>query len=227
MTVPAEPLSVRRRLAAEAIGSFFLFAAVIGSGVMAEALAGGNVAVALLGNTLATGAMLFVLIVMLGPVSGAQFNPAVSLVMALRGELGWGEAAAFVLAQLCGGLLGALAAHLMFGLPILQVSLHTRSGIGQWSGEAIATFGLILTIVGTIEHRPSWVAPSVALYIVSAYWFTSSTSFANPAITIVRSLTDSFAGIAPRDVPMFVAAQLVGALAGMAAGAALFGRSAR
>jgi glycerol uptake facilitator-like aquaporin len=227
MTVPAEPLSVRRRLAAEATGSFFLFAAVIGSGVMAEALAGGNIAVALLGNTLATGAMLFVLIVMLGPVSGAHFNPAVSMVMALRRELDWGEAAAFVLAQLCGGLLGALAAHLMFGLPILQVSLHTRSGIGQWSGEAIATFGLILTIVGTIEHRRSWVAPSVALYIVSAYWFTSSTSFANPAITIVRSLTDSFAGIAPRDVPMFVAAQLVGALAGMAAGAALFGRSAR
>ena len=215
------PLS--RRLTAEAIGAFFLFAAVIGSGVMAEALAGGNVAVALLGNTMATGAMLFVLITMLGPISGAHFNPAVTLVMAARRALPWREVAPYVAAQLGGGILGAWAAHLMFDLPILQASVKERAGIGQWSGEAIATFGLILTIIGTVRHRPAWVPVSVALYISSAYWFTSSTSFANPAITIVRSLSDSFAGIAPRDVPLFVVAQLIGALAGMIVGGRLFG----
>ena len=215
------PLS--RRLTAEAIGAFFLFAAVIGSGVMAEALAGGNVAVALLGNTMATGAMLFVLITMLGPISGAHFNPAVTLVMAARRALPWREVAPYVAAQLGGGVLGAWAAHLMFDLPILQASIKARAGIGQWSGEAIATFGLILTIIGTVRHRPAWVPVSVALYITSAYWFTSSTSFANPAITIVRSLSDSFAGIAPRDVPLFIIAQLIGALAGMIVAARLFG----
>ena len=215
------PLS--RRLTAEALGSFFLFAAVIGSGVMAEALAGGNVAVALLGNTMATGAMLFVLITMLGPISGAHFNPAVTMVMAARREMPWREVAPYVAAQLGGGVLGAWAAHLMFDLPILQASVKARTGIGQWSGEAIATFGLILTIIGTVRHRPAWVPVSVALYISSAYWFTSSTSFANPAITIVRSLSDSFAGIAPRDVPLFIIAQLIGALAGMIVAARLFG----
>ena len=215
------PLS--RRLTAEAIGAFFLFAAVIGSGVMAEALAGGNVAVALLGNTMATGAMLFVLVTMLGPISGAHFNPAVTLVMAARRALPWRDVAPYLAAQLGGGILGAWAAHLMFDLPILQASAKARVGIGQWSGEAIATFGLILTIIGTVRHRPAWVPVSVALYISSAYWFTSSTSFANPAITIVRSLSDSFAGIAPRDVPMFVVAQLIGALAGMIVGGRLFG----
>jgi len=223
----ADDRPLGRRLAAEGLGAFFLFATVIGSGIMAENLSDGNDAVALLGNTLATGAMLFVLITMLGPISGAHMNPAVSLVAASRRELSWRDAALYTIVQIAFGILGAWAAHLMFELPALQLSVKARTGLGQWVGEAIATFGLILTIVGTIEHRPSWVAPSVALYIVSAYWFTSSTSFANPAITIVRSLTDSFAGIAPRDVPMFVAAQLVGALAGMAAGAALFGRSAR
>jgi len=202
-----------RRLAAEGIGSFFLFAAVIGSGIMAEALAGGNVAVALLGNTLATGAILFVLITMLGPISGAHFNPAVTLVMASRRDLPWRDAVPYVLIQLAGGLLGAWAAHLMFDLPILQASVKARTGIGQWTGEAVATFGLILTILGTLKHRPTAVPSSVALYITSAYWFTSSTSFANPAITIVRSLSDSFAGIAPLDVPMFIVAQLAGALA--------------
>ncbi|WP_037502755.1 aquaporin [Sphingomonas jaspsi] len=207
-------MSLARRLAAEAVGSFFLFSAVIGSGVMAETLSGGNVAVALLANTLATGAMLFVLISMLGPISGAHFNPAVSGVMASRGELAWGELVPYVAAQLIGGLLGAFAVHLMFDLPILQTSTKLRAGIGQWSGELVATFGLILTIIGTVRHRKEWVAPSVALYIVSAYWFTSSTSFANPAITIVRSLSDSFAGIAPIDVPAFIAAQLVGAAIG-------------
>ena len=215
------PLS--RRLTAEAIGAFFLFAAVIGSGVMAEALAGGNVAVALLGNTMATGAMLFVLITMLGPISGAHFNPAVTMVMAARREMPWREVAPYVAAQLGGGVFGAWAAHLMFDLPILQASVKARAGIGQWSGEAIATFGLILAIIGTVRHRPAWVPMSVALYITSAYWFTSSTSFANPAITIVRSLSDSFAGIAPRDVPLFIIAQLIGALAGMIVAARLFG----
>lgn len=216
-----EPLA--RRLAAEGVGSFFLFVAVIGSGVMAEALAGGNVAVALLGNTLATGAMLFVLIAMLGPISGAHFNPAVSLLFASRGNLPWREAAAFIAVQLVGGVLGAWAAHAMFDLPILQVATKARSGIGQWTGEAIATFGLILTIIGTLRHRPAWVPASVALYISSAYWFTSSTSFANPAITIVRSLSDSFAGIAPGDVPMFILAQSIGAAAAAVAGRAIFG----
>ena len=216
-----EPLA--RRLAAEGVGSFFLFAAVIGSGVMAEALAGGNVAVAMLGNTLATGAMLFVLIAMLGPVSGAHFNPAVSLLFASRGDLPWREAAAFIAVQLLGGVLGAWAAHAMFDLPILQVSTKARSGMGQWTGEAIATFGLILTIIGTLRHRPAWVPASVALYISSAYWFTSSTSFANPAITIVRSLSESFAGIAPGDVPMFILAQSIGAAAAAVAGRAIFG----
>jgi len=211
-----------RRLAAEGIGSFFLFAAVIGSGVMAEALAGGNVAVALIGNTLATGAMLFVLITILQPISGAHFNPAVSLVFASRGELQWRDAATFIAVQFLGGVLGAWAAHLMFDLPILQYSLKARSGIGQWTGEAVATFGLILTIIGTVRHRPTWVPASVALYITSAYWFTSSTSFANPAITIVRSMSDSFAGIAPRDVPMFVVGQLLGAAVAVLVSRVLF-----
>jgi glycerol uptake facilitator-like aquaporin len=209
-------------LAAEGLGSFFLFGTVIGSGIMAEGLAGGNVALALLGNTLATGAILFVLIAMLGPVSGAHFNPAVTLVMAGRKELSWRDVAPYLLAQLIGGIAGALAAHLMFDLPILQYSAKARTGIGQWTGELVATFGLILTIIGTMRHRPKLVPASVALYISAAYWFTSSTSFANPAITLVRSLTDSFAGIAPPDVPLFVVAQLAGAAAGAIAGRALF-----
>jgi glycerol uptake facilitator-like aquaporin len=202
-----------RRLAAEGVGSFFLFACVIGSGIMAEQLSGGNDAVALLGNTLATGAILFVLITMLGPISGAHMNPAVSLVAASRRELSWPDAAAYMLAQLSFGILGAWAAHLMFDLPALQLSVKTRTGLGQWTGEAIASFGLILTILGTVRHRREWVPASVALYITAAYWFTSSTSFANPAITIARSLSDTFAGIAPRDVPLFIVAQLMGAAA--------------
>ena len=211
-----------QRLTVEGLGSFFLFASVIGSGVMADALAGGNVAVALLGNTIATGAMLFVLITMLGPISGAHFNPAVTLVKASTRSLPWRDALPYIAVQLLGGILGAWAAHVMFDLPVLQYSVRARSGIGQWTGEAIATFGLILTIIGTVRHRPSWVSASVALYITSAYWFTSSTSFANPAITMVRSLTDSFAGIAPRDVPMFILAQLLGAAAGAVVGSSLF-----
>ena len=218
----AEPAPLGRRLAAEGIGAFFLFATVIGSGIMAENLAGGNEAIALLANTLATGAILFVLIAMLGPISGAHMNPAVTLVAALRRELSWPEAGGYVLAQLACGILGAWAAHLMFELPALQLSVKARTGLGQWAGEAIATFGLILTILGTLRHRPHWVPASVALYISAAYWFTSSTSFANPAITVARSLSNSFAGIAPANVPPFVAAQLLGAVAALALATWLF-----
>jgi glycerol uptake facilitator-like aquaporin len=200
-----------KRLAAEGLGAFFLFATVIGSGIMAERLSGGNLALALFGNTFATGAMLFVLITVLGPISGAHMNPAVSIVAASRGELGWRDSGAYVLVQLGCGILGAWAAHLMFGLPILEISGTARTGLGQWAGEGIATFGLILTILGTVRHRPAWVPASVALYIGAAYWFTSSTSFANPAMTLARSLSASFAGIAPGDVPAFVASQSVGA----------------
>jgi glycerol uptake facilitator-like aquaporin len=190
---------------------------------MAEALAGGNVAIALLANTLATGAILFVLIAILGAVSGAHFNPAVTLVMAWRRELPWPEAVPYLLAQLIGGTVGALAVHLMFDLPLLQYSLKARTGVGQWTGELVATFGLILTILGTAAKRPKLLPASVALYISAAYWFTSSTSFANPAITVVRSLTNSFAGIAPADVPLFVVAQLTGALLAALAAPLLFG----
>ena len=215
-----------RRLFAEALGSFLLFATVIGSGVMGESLSGGNVAVALLGNTGATGAMLFVLITMLGPISGAHFNPAVTLVMRLRGEIASGEALGFVAAQVIAGVLGVWAAHLMFDLPIVQFSVKARTGSGQWAGEFIATFGLILTILGTLRGRPAAVPASVALYITAAYWFTSSTSFANPAITLARSLSNTFAGIAPADAPGFIAAQLCGALAGLGCARVLFGREA-
>ena len=210
----AERASLSRRLAAEGVGAFFLFATVIGSGIMAENLSHGNDAVALLANTIATGAILFVLITMLGPVSGAHMNPAVSLVVAARRELSWRDAGCYILVQIGFGIIGAWAAHLMFDLPTLQLSVKARTGLGQWAGEAIATFGLILTILGTVRHRPSAVPASVALYIVAAYWFTSSTSFANPAITIARSLSNSFAGIAPHDVPPFVIAQLLGATCG-------------
>jgi glycerol uptake facilitator-like aquaporin len=218
--LPDQPLA--RRLAAEGLGSFFLFACVIGSGIMAANLSRGNDAVALLGNTLATGAILFVLITILGPISGAHMNPAVSLVAATRRELRWADSFAYIAAQLAFGILGAWAAHLMFDLPTLQLSVKARTGLGQWTGEAIATFGLILTILGTVRHRPAWVPATVALYITAAYWFTSSTSFANPAITVARSLSDTFAGIAPHDVPLFVAAQLVGAAAAALAARLLF-----
>jgi glycerol uptake facilitator-like aquaporin len=207
---------------AEGIGSFLLFATVIGSGIMGDRLSGGNVAVALLGNTLATGAMLFVLVTMLGAISGAHFNPAVTMVMRLRGDIATAAALGHVAAQLAGGILGVWAAHVMFGLPVLEISTKARSGIGQWTGEAIATFGLLLTIIGTVKMRPNWVSASVALYITAAYWFTSSTSFANPAITIARSLSDTFAGIAPACVPGFIAAQILGAVAAHFAGMALF-----
>ncbi|MDY7097499.1 MAG: aquaporin [Pseudomonadota bacterium] len=210
MTAEIAP-TVSQKLAAEGLGSFFLFAGVIGSGIMAESLMDGNVAVALLANTIATGAILYVLIAMLGPISGAHFNPAVTAAFMVRREITSGLAAAYVVLQLAGGALGAFAAHVMFDLPVLQFSTKTRAGIGQWTGELIATFGLVLTIMLLLKHRPSAIPAGVALYITSAYWFTSSTSFANPAITIVRSLSNTFAGIAPTDVPLFIAAQLVGA----------------
>ena len=191
-----EPPTLARRVAAEGLGAFFLFACVIGSGIMAQNLSGGNDAIALLGNTLATGAILFVLITLLGPISGAHMNPAVSLVAASRRELGWGDAAAYIAAQFAFGILGAWAAHLMFGLPTLQLSVKARTGPGQWTGEFIATFGLILTILGTVRFRERWVPVTVAAYITAAYWFTSSTSFANPAVALARGFTTTFAGIA-------------------------------
>lgn len=219
--MPDQP-PLGRRIASEGVGSFFLFATVIGSGIMAEHLSRGNDAVALLANTIATGAILFVLITTLGPISGAHMNPAVSLVSASRRELAWMDATGYVVAQLAFGILGAWAAHLMFDLPTLQLSVKARTGLGQWTGEAIATFGLILTILGTERHRPALVPATVALYITAAYWFTSSTSFANPAITVARSLSDTFAGIAPHNVPPFVIAQLIGAACAAVLAKALF-----
>lgn len=211
-----------RRLIAEGLGSGLLFACVVGSGIMAEALAGGNVAIALLGNTLATGAILYVLITIFGPISGAHFNPAVTLVMRLRGEIATREALAFVVVQLAGGIIGIWLTHLMFDLPILQYSTKARAGIGNWTGEFVATFGLLLTILGAVRYRPDNVPAAVALYIVAGYWFTSSTSFANPAIAVARSLSNSFAGIAPHDVPLFIVSQLAGALAAHVVGRVLF-----
>lgn len=221
----ADTPPLRRRVAAEGVGAFFLFACVIGSGIMAQALSGGNDGVALLANTIATGAILFVLITMLGPISGAHFNPAVTLVVALRRELPWLDAGAYAAAQLAFGILGAWAAHLMFDLPTLQFSAKARTGLGQWTGEFVATFGLVLTILGTVKYRPQAVAASVGLYITAAYWFTSSTSFANPAITVARSLSDTFAGIAPHDVPLFVVAQIAGAIGASGVAVLLFPRT--
>lgn len=211
------------RLLAEALGTFFLFATVVGAGIMAEKLAGGNVAVALIGNTLPIAGMLYVIIVMLGPVSGAHFNPVVTLVMKLRGEIESGAALAYVLVQVISGVLAVWLVHLMFELPVIQIADTPRTGIGQWVSEGIATFGLILTILATARAAPDKVPVSVALYIFAACWFTSSTSFANPAITIARSFTDTFAGIAPMDIPGFVAAQIAGALVAMGVGRALLG----
>ncbi len=201
-----------RKLLGEGVGSLLLFATVVGSGIMAESLSSGDVALALLGNTLATGAILYVLITMLGPVSGAQFNPAVTLVMRLRGDCCWKGAAAVIAVQIGAGIVGVWLAHAMFDLPILQLSAKHRAGMGQWLGEFVATFGLLLTIIGTSRYKPEAVPTAVALFITAGYWFTSSTSFANPAITLARSLSDTFAGISLADVPGFIAAQLAGAL---------------
>jgi len=209
---PLQAFSTSRRLAAEALGTALLLAIVIGSGIMGERLSGGNVAIALLGNTLATGAGLVVLITIFGPLSGAHFNPAVTLVFALRREIGWGMAAAYLLAQVMGAILGAWAAHAMFAEPILQVSTKLRGGPAQVFSEFIATFGLIAAILGSLRFRPDATPVIVGLYITAAYWFTASTSFANPAVTIARSLSDTFAGIAPGSAPGFIAAQLAGAV---------------
>ena len=214
--------SLSRRLVAEAVGTAFLLATVVGSGIMAERLAGGNGAIALLGNTIPTGAILIVLILVFGPVSGAHFNPAVSLVMALRGDLPWRGLAAYVVVQVAGALLGVFAAHLMFELPVWQLSTKVRTGPSQWFAEAVATFGLLVAILGTANRAPQAVPYAVGLYITAAYWFTASTSFANPAVTIARALTDTFAGIAPQSAPAFVAAQLVGAIAALASARWLF-----
>jgi glycerol uptake facilitator-like aquaporin len=202
-----------RPLAAEALGTFFLVMAVIGSGIMAETLADGNVALALLCNTLATAAILVVIIAIFVSVSGAQFNPAVTLVMRLRGEIDDRTALLYVATQIVAGLLGAVAAHLMFGLAPFQVSDTARNGFGQLLGEFIATFGLIATILGCLRFKPAALAAAVGLYIGSAYWFTSSTSFANPAVTIARAFTDTFTGINPTHAPGFIVAELLGAVA--------------
>jgi glycerol uptake facilitator-like aquaporin len=200
-----------RRLAAEAIGTAGLLAVVIGSGIMGESLAGGNVAIALLGNTIATGAILVVLILAFGPLSGAHFNPAVTLAFLMRREIAPGEAMLYVLAQIAGGLIGALVAHAMFELPLVQISETARSGPAQWFAEWVATLGLVATILATLRFRPEAVAYAVGLFITAGYWFTASTSFANPAVTIARSFTDTFSGIAPGHAPGFIVAQLVGA----------------
>ena len=214
--------SMARRAAAEGLGSVFLLAAVVGSGIMAQRLSGGNEALALLCNTLPTGAMLTVLILILGPVSGAHFNPAVSLAFALRGELPWSAAALYLIVQLCGAAIGVWIAHAMFALPLWQLSVHVRAGAGQWIAEMVATFGLLLTIFGCVARAPAATAYAVGLYITAAYWFTASTSFANPAVTFARTLSNTFAGIAPASVAAFVAAQLAGALAATCLGAWLW-----
>jgi glycerol uptake facilitator-like aquaporin len=208
--------SLSRRLAAELLGTLLLVATVVGSGIMADKLAAGNVALALLGNTIATGAALVVLITLLGPISGAHFNPVVSLVMALQRELKAAHAAAYAVAQIVGGILGSWLAHAMFALPILQQSTTLRTGSSQWLAEGVATFGLLLTILLGRRFAGQSVPLLVGLYITAAYWFTASTSFANPAVTIARSVSNTFAGIHPTHVAAFVIAQIFGALAGAA-----------
>jgi glycerol uptake facilitator-like aquaporin len=208
--------SLSRRAFSEWLGTAFLLAAVVGSGIMAAKLSGGNQALALLGNTLPTGAILVVLILIFAPLSGAHFNPAVSLAFALRRELPWGDAAVYVVCQIVGGIAGVLAAHAMFDLPLWQVSLTVRTGSGQWFAEGVATFGLLLTVLGCLACARASVPYAVGLYITSAYWFTASTSFANPAVTIARALSDTFAGIAPSGVAAFIAAQFAGALLAVA-----------
>jgi len=205
--------TLARRLTAEALGTALLLAVVVGSGIMGERLAGGNVAVALLANTLATGAGLVVLILVFGPLSGAHFNPAVTLTEALRGHLSRRDAVAYLAAQLAGAFAGVAVAHAMFELPLYAASTHVRTGPAQWLSEFVATFGLLATILGCARQRASAVPFAVGAYITSAYWFTASTSFANPAVTLARAASDTFAGIRPADAPAFIVAQLLGALA--------------
>ena len=218
--------TLARRVVAESLGTAFLLAAVVGSGIMAAKLAGGNGALALLCNTIPTGAVLAVLILTFGPLSGAHFNPAVSVAMALRREIPVKVAAAYIAAQIVGGIIGVLAAHTMFELPLWQVSMNVRTGQGQWFAEFVATFGLLLTIFGCSARTPAAIPYAVGLYITAAYWFTASTSFANPAVTIARALSDTYAGIAPAGVLAFIVAQLVGAAAAAVLARWLFAGSA-
>jgi glycerol uptake facilitator-like aquaporin len=220
---PLEPFSVGRRLVAEGLGTALLLAVVIGSGIMGERLAGGNDALALLGNTLATGAALVVLIVVFGPISGAHFNPAVTLTFAVRRELSWRLAGAYVAVQITGAVLGVFAAHAMFAEPILQVSSKLREGPAQVFSEFVATFGLILTILASLRLRPAFTPMAVGLYITAAYWFTASTSFANPAVTLARCFSNTFAGIAPGSAPGFWLGQVAGTIAALAVAAYLLG----
>jgi glycerol uptake facilitator-like aquaporin len=205
------PADLPRRLVAEALGTAILVATVVGSGIMAETLTR-DVALALLANSLATGAALVVLISILGPLSGAHFNPAVSIVFGLRGELPPSDAALYIVAQLAGGIVGVMAAHMMFDLPLVTLSAKARTGGAQWFSEIVAAFGLVMTILGGIRFQRAAVPWLVGLYIVAAYWFTASTSFANPAVALARSLTNTFSGIRPVDVPVFIIAEIVGAV---------------
>jgi len=204
--------TIPRRLAAEFIGTIFLLATVVGSGIMGENLADGNVAIALLGNTIATGAILVVLILVFGPVSGAHFNPVVTLAFLLRREISPGTALSYIAIQIVAGVSGTAVAHIMFAEPVLMVSTNTRSGLGQWIAEFVATFGLLTTILGCLRFRPEALPYAVGLFITAGYWFTASTSFANPAVTIARTLTNTFSGISPTDAPAFIAAQIIGSI---------------
>lgn len=224
---PLQPFTLPHQLVAEGLGTALLLAVVIGSGIMGDRLAGGNVALALLGNTIATGAGLVVLITIFGPLSGAHFNPVVSLMFAARRELSWQNAAAYIVVQIAGAILGVWLAHAMFAEPILQVSTKLRGGWSQGFSEGVATFGLIGTILGSLRFRAEATPMMVGLYITAAYWFTASTSFANPAVTMARSLSDTFAGIAPASAPQFIIAQLIGAaVASVVFGWLLKGRTA-
>lgn len=205
-------MELGRRLMAEALGTGLLLATVVGSGIMAESLAGGNVAIALLGNTIPTGAILVVLILVMGPISGAHFNPAVTLAFYLRKEIGAKTAILYVAVQIVAAVAGVWLAHLMFDQAVLQASIHARTGVGQWISEGVATFGLVFAILGTLRWGTKVVAATVGLYISAAYWFTASTSFANPAVTIGRTFTDTFSGIQAQHAPAFVAVQIIGAI---------------
>lgn len=211
-----------RTLLAEFLGTALLLTTVIGSGIMGEMLSGGNTAIALLGNTIPTGAILIVLITIFGPISGAHFNPAVTFAFLLRGEIAIGLAAAFILTQILGGISGVWVAHLMFDLEVMQTSTTARAGLAQGFSEVVATFGLVLIIFGGLRHRADAVPTLVGLYITAAYWFTASTSFANPAVTIARTLSDTFAGIHPANAPLFIAMQFLGAIIAVGAAAVLF-----
>ncbi|MBO33586.1 MAG: MIP/aquaporin family protein [Rhodospirillales bacterium] len=204
--------SLSRRLFAEALGTAFLLAAVVGSGIMGDQLSGGNIAIALLANAIATGAILVVLILIFGPVSGGHFNPAVTVSFVIQKEIGIGLATAYIIVQCIGAIAGVMAAHVMFGEPLLTSSTTLRTGLGQWTGEFIATFGLIATIIGCVRTRPEVVAYAVGIFITAGYWFTSSTSFANPAVTLARSFTNTFSGINPAHMPLFIVVQLAAAV---------------